>query len=276
MMRDLLADERASQQWDREKVATDVRQITQKTQWDKAQKTWQLVREAERIPVVRKDEISSRVESIPQPSLQRMPTHHSRRNMPILPPGRLEWAFVDSNMPSVTVQSEPAYRLCIAWRMLSGHNHFRHPFGAQDELKVFVLGRTSSEFYDLHRNILRNFPVEPRRHQWATDTEIGPLAKASIESMEPPCDEEFVWSPHGRTWQQNREDTKTRAASLERWMQSLMRLKQTPVGGVLESELLRQWMTPKREGDCERVAENWRNDNHIGDERIARTLERLW
>lgn len=276
LMRDLPTDERASQQWDREKVTSDVRQITQRMQWDKAQKTWQLVREAERVPVIRKREISSRVEAVPQPTLQRTPAHHSRRSMPMLPPGRLEWAFIDSSMPSVTVQSEPAYRVCIAWRVLSGRNTFHHPFGVQDELKVFVLGRTSSEFYDLHQGLLHHFPLEPRRHQWTRDTEIGPLAQASIEPMSPPCDEQFVWSPNGTSWQQRREDTKTRAAALEQWMQGLMRLKQTPMAGVLESDLLRQWMTPKRDGDCERVVDDWRSDRHIGDERIARTLERLW
>lgn len=272
---DLLVD-RASQQWDREKVNGDVRKVAQRLPWDKAQKAWHLVREAEAAPIDREQIATASQDSIiprnPLSPLQ--PTMAARSSM--LPPGRMEWATVDSAAPNTAGQPGLIFRLCIAWRLATQYNAINHPFGAQEEVKVFVLGRTHEEFYQFYEGLLGKFMLEPRRHPWTQSEEIGPRANASLFPMEPPLDdEEFDSAIHGD------ELTRVRKVDmLETWTQGLMRLKGTKMDFVLASDYVRSWMAPRREGDCERSADNWRKDGHeeIGrdSEGIARVLERLW
>ncbi|KAG8831134.1 hypothetical protein FRC17_003617 [Serendipita sp. 399] len=286
---DLPRDDRSSRQWDREKVATDVRQVVQRLKWDKAQKAWQLVREAGQVPITHMSGAGSshfpnRFSLQSNTSLQ--PIHEHRVIMEsILPLGQLEWALVDTSLPVPTTSpsslssSQPVFRLCIAWRTSVSRNTFRHPFGAQDELRVFVLGRTKADFYELHEKLLEQYPLESRRHKWAQDHEIGPMALASIEAMDKPDEEhdrERSMSVIGGQWEVHREEMRREAERLERWLQSLLKLKTTRCAEALQSDLVRAWMSPRRAGDCERVTENWRIDSHCGEERIARALERVW
>ncbi|KAG8840270.1 hypothetical protein FRB91_006349 [Serendipita sp. 411] len=277
---DLPLDDRSSRQWDREKVATDVRQVVQRLKWDKAQKAWQLVRAAGHAPITRKNDNGfHHIDrfSLQSPKLQPIQEHREMMES-ILPPGQLEWALVDSSAPVAALQSQSVFRLCIAWRVSVTRNAFKHPFGAQDELRVFVLGRTKADFYELHEKLLEEYPLEPKRHQWAQYHEISPMALASIEAMEKPADQmdEPLLSLSGPQWEAHREEMRREAGELDGWLQSLLRLKETQCGDALQSDLVRTWMSPRRTGDCERVTEDWRTDSHGGEERIARALERLW
>ncbi|KAG8808874.1 hypothetical protein FRC19_005615, partial [Serendipita sp. 401] len=98
---DLPLDDRSSRQWDREKVATDVRQVVQRLKWDKAQKAWQLVRAAGHAPITRKNDNGfHHIDrfSLQSPTLQPIQEHREMMES-ILPPGQLEWALVDSSAP---------------------------------------------------------------------------------------------------------------------------------------------------------------------------------
>ncbi|PVF99589.1 hypothetical protein CPB86DRAFT_783482 [Serendipita vermifera] len=270
---ELLAEDRSSKQWDKAKISTDVQQFGQRMQWDKAQKAWQLVRDAESTPITRKQDLS-RERACPQP-VQVVAPKPGRRRCSMLSPGRLEWAFVDSSLANAGPNSPTTYRLCIAWRVLTGHNAFRHPFGLQEELKVFVLERTSKEFYDFYEGLMDRFQLEPRRHPWAKDHEIGPLALGSIEFMKKP--EDYDPAPIYDTY--TKQEERDRIAELEHWIQGFMKLKNTPMAHVLESEYIRRWMAPRKDRDCERIVEQWRKDGHgeFGNEEgFACALERLW
>ncbi|KIM24543.1 hypothetical protein M408DRAFT_331757 [Serendipita vermifera MAFF 305830] len=277
---DIAADDRTSQQWDREKVTQDIRQVVQRLRWDKAQKTWQLVREAEHTPPTR-----GRISNVAEAPLPRNTSISSiaplATRATMLPPGKMEWGLVDSAAPSNTGHPGLLFRVCIAWRVTPEHNAVRHPFGAQEELKVFVLGRTSEEFYQLYEGLMGRFMLEPRRHEWTQPHEMGPKAMGCLEPMEVPVEEEnFDFTTDGAQWEATREAVRRKVDALESWMQGLMRLKHTNVGHVLESEFIRAWMAPRREGDCERSVDRWRKDGHgeIGrdSEGIAKVLERLW
>lgn len=276
---DIASDGRASQQWDREKVTQDVRQVVQRLRWDKAQKAWQLVREAEHLPPAHGRINSVSQTSSPHRPIPLSPTFPTRTVM--LPPGKMEWALVDSATPSNTGPGL-VFRLCIAWRVTPEHNAVRHPFGAQEELKVFVLGRNSEDFYQLYEGLMGRFMLEPRRHPWAQPHEIGPKAAGSIEPMELPVEEEedLDFTSEGARWEAVREIVRRKVDTLDAWTQGFMNLKHTNMAHVLESDFVRGWMAPRREGDCERSVDKWRKDGHgeIGrdSEGIANVLERLW
>lgn len=272
------------QQWDKGKVATDVQQVVQNLQWDKAQKAWQLVKAAETSPMARRKDIP--------PSLQPGHIHFAptpTRSMSgldqpslILPPGCLEWALIDPGMPGITTESQLVFRLCITWRVHSGINTFRHPFGAQEEVKAFVLGRTYEEFYAFYEGLLERFELEPRRHRWTQAHEMSPRAKACIEYMEPPQAKEYeddLQRPYGEGWVVNEEQVRRKKETLDAWVQGLMKLKGSNMEYVLASEFVRSWMAPTRIGDCERWANDWRRGSYgyLGSgEAFARTLERAW
>ena len=294
---ELLCNERPSQQWDREKVAKDVQRAIPLLGWDKAQRAWQIVREASQVSPTRLIK-SPKVPLSPPPPPRHpssprdgilftptTPTASSPRP-PMLPPGKMEWAFVDSAAPDPTrPPSRLLFRLCIAWRVAIHSNAIKHPFGAQEEIKVFVLGRTHEEFYQLYQKLMGRFMLEPRRHPWTRSDEVGPRARASLDPMAAPDEEEEIeglgeFASGGKKGEQVRERVKAKVDALEAWTQGLMRLKGTKMAYVLESDLVRMWMAPQREGDCERAVDNWQRDGHgeIGrdPEGIAKVLERLW
>lgn len=313
--------EKGSQQWDRDKVAVDVKQhVAQRLRWDKAQKAWRLVECAEEAPITKRKELESRRLPVPATPLNLPLSWQTPQATPVLPQGRLEWALVDSGIlqsdpitpkaasttaVAATAGSDILFRLCISWRITTGSNHFQHPFGVRDELKVFVLNRTGKEFYEFYSGLLEQFPLEPRRHQWARDDELSPRAMGCIEYMEPPNYEFTQAQTHGATtlnldgsqWeieeeyerterermeaqQVEREHIRRHTETLEAWVQGLIKLKHTPMANVLESQYVREWMAPRRETeDCERSVDSWRKDG-IGEpgpeEGIARALEKIW
>jgi hypothetical protein len=273
---ELPVEDTGSQQWDREKVATDVLQVVQRLRWDKAQKAWQLVKQAEVVPITKKQDIPA----LPPSGIQHIRFASNVNALPnvtqILPPGRLEWAFLDPSIPSATTDLKLIFRLCVAWRVHTPQNAFRHPFGAQEEVKVFVLGRTTNEFFELHEGLLEQYDLEPRRHQWTQPHEMGPRAKGCLERMDKPDNDE---NSSGIGWGTYKGQAMKKREMLESWVDSLMRLKGTAMQAVLEGQLIRSWMAPKREGDCERIAGDWRKDGHgevAFEERIARALEGSW